>query len=120
MIGPPLEPLNGPTPHPIEVGVQAASEMRGQGVPVVDVREPAELDQARLPDTLDVPMSVLAARLAVLEPLKDAPFLVLCHGGVRSLQVVQALRSRGWPHAISIAGGIDAWSQVVDPSVPRY
>ena len=105
---------------PVEVDVSDAASLREGGMPVLDVREPVELTQARLPDTLDIPMSELGERLEELEPLRDRPFLVLCHDGVRSLRVVEALRSRGWSGAASIAGGIDAWSTRVDPSVPRY
>ena len=105
---------------PLEVDVVEAASLRDGGTPVLDVREPVELEQARLPGTVDVPMSELGGRLAELESLKDQPFLVLCHGGVRSLRVVEALRSRGWFGAASVAGGIDAWSLRVDRSIPRY
>jgi len=46
--------------------------------------------------------------------------VVLCHHGQRSLSVAMWLRGQGFERAQSLAGGIDAWSRVIDPSVPRY
>jgi rhodanese-related sulfurtransferase len=55
---------------------------------------------------------------AELDP--DAPIVVLCHHGARSLSVTMWLREQGFEKAQSLAGGIDHWSRVIDPSVPRY
>jgi len=51
---------------------------------------------------------------------EDAPIVVICHHGMRSLQVVNWLREQGINHCASMAGGIDRWSREIDPSVPRY
>ena len=61
-----------------------------------------------------------AHRAAELEPHKNGEIVVHCHHGGRSLRVVNWLRQQGYAHAINMAGGIDQWSQVIDPSVPRY
>ncbi len=84
---------------------------------VLDVREPEELATARLPGTLDVPMNDVPARLADIP--KDRPVAVLCHHGSRSARVTAFLEGHGYD-AFNVAGGIDAWSERVDPGVPRY
>jgi rhodanese-related sulfurtransferase len=50
----------------------------------------------------------------------DRPIVVLCHHGQRSLSVAMWLREQGFDHAQSLAGGIDAWSRTIDPTIPRY
>jgi rhodanese-related sulfurtransferase len=86
---------------------------------LLDVREPWEFQAASLPDSLLMPMGDVTSRAhAELDP--DAHIVVLCHHGQRSLSVAMWLRGQGFEHAQSLAGGIDAWSRVIDPSVPRY
>ncbi len=96
-------------------GLGAASES-----PVLlDVREPWEFQVASLPDSLQMPMGDVTSRAhAELDP--DAHIVVLCHHGQRSLSVAMWLRGQGFQRAQSLAGGIDGWSRVIDPSVPRY
>jgi rhodanese-related sulfurtransferase len=66
-------------------------------------------------------MRSVPGELQGLEARADkAPLIVYCHHGVRSLNVVQWLREQGLEACQSLAGGIDAWSLTVDPSVPRY
>lgn len=86
---------------------------------LLDVREKWEYDTAHLPDTLLMPMGEVPGR-AYNELDPDQPVVVLCHHGARSLNVTMWLRQQGYDHAQSLAGGIDAWSRIVDPSVPRY
>ena len=86
---------------------------------VLDVREKWEYDTAHLADTMLMPMGDVPSRAhAELDP--DEPVIVLCHHGARSLNVTMWLRQQGFEQAQSLAGGIDAWSRSVDPSVPRY
>jgi rhodanese-related sulfurtransferase len=88
---------------------------------LIDVREPWEHATAHIAGSRLVPMSSVAAELQKLEGLSDErELLVICHHGVRSLQVAAWLRERGIDNVFSIAGGIDRWSQEVDPEVPRY
>lgn len=89
---------------------------------VLDVREPQELQVASIKaegfELLTIPMGVIPARLSELDPQR--PVACLCHHGGRSMQVAQFLASRGFAQVANIAGGINAWSAEVDPTVPRY
>lgn len=91
-------------------------------VTVLDVREPAELAVASVaPDgfkLVAIPMGEIPARLAELDA--DQPVACLCHHGGRSMRVAQFLAQQGFAHVANISGGIDAWSQQRDPTVPRY
>jgi rhodanese-related sulfurtransferase len=88
---------------------------------LIDVREPWEFAAACIPDSTLIPMQSVPAELQRLEGLADAAdLLVLCHHGVRSLQVVSWLRARGIENCYSVAGGIDRWSGELDPAIPRY
>ncbi len=106
-----------------QIGTQLAQwRAEGRQPVLLDVREPWEIATARLalPDLpmLAIPMQETPARLAELPP--DQPILALCHHGMRSLQVAMFLDRQGYPHVYNIMGGIDAWSNQIDPSVPRY
>jgi rhodanese-related sulfurtransferase len=88
---------------------------------LVDVREPEECAVAHLGAAEYVPMTLVPAAFERLEGLAEAgDLLVLCHHGVRSLQVVVWLRERGLENCYSVAGGIDRWSRELDPAIPRY
>ncbi len=93
-----------------------------QTVTVLDVREDWEVQTASLkPEGFalrHIPMGQLVQRLAELDP--DQPIACLCHHGARSMQVASFLAQQGFQHVANIAGGINAWSAQVDPSVPRY
>ena len=86
---------------------------------LLDVRESWEFDTARIDGSRLMPMGEVPSR-AYNELDPDEPVVVLCHHGVRSLNVTMWLRQQGFEKAQSLAGGIDAWSRTVDPSVPRY
>jgi rhodanese-related sulfurtransferase len=104
-----------------EISPQSFAELRQQpNVPLLlDVREPWEYQSAHLPDSLLMPMGEVASRAhQELDP--DAPIVVLCHHGARSLSVTMWLRNQGFEHVQSLAGGIDAWSRSIDPTIPRY
>ncbi len=92
------------------------------GAVLLDVREPWELALARveLPGLPlhHVPMQEIPGRLTELDP--SQPVVCICHHGVRSAQVVAFLQHNGWARAYNLRGGIDAWSTLVDPAVPRY
>jgi rhodanese-related sulfurtransferase len=93
----------------------------GEKLHLIDVREPGEFAMARIEGGDLIPMRQVPGELQRLEGLADeAPLIVFCHHGVRSLNVVNWLRGQGLESCQSMAGGIDAWSAVVDPSVPRY
>lgn len=103
-----------------EMTVQDLARLRDAGEPhvLLDVREPWELEVARLDPCLHIPLGQVAERIA--EVPADRPVCVICHGGVRSGRVVEFLRAQGRANAVNVRGGIAAWSAEVDPSVPEY
>lgn len=104
-----------------EILPEAFTQLRKQPNPplLLDVREPWEVATAALPGAVLIPMNEIPARADTeLDP--DAPIVVMCHHGARSLSVTMWLRERGFDHVQSLAGGIDYYSRVVDGTVPRY
>jgi len=93
---------------------------------LLDVREPSELEQARITDArLEVvPMGRLAREgiKAFSESMrsKTAEIYVICHHGNRSMQVTDWLASRGWTNVHNVSGGIDEYAQKIDPSIGLY
>ena len=84
----------------------------------IDVREPWELETAAVAGAVAIPMGQVAGRLGELDPAR--PVVVMCHHGRRSAQVGYLLERSGFREVINLAGGIDAWSSEVDPTVPQY
>ena len=104
-----------------EITAEAYRELLGkEDAPLLlDVREPWEADMASIPGAVLMPMGDVPSRAhQELDP--DAPIVVLCHHGARSLSVTMWLRDQGFEHVQSLAGGIDRWSRFVDPTIPRY
>eukprot|EP00899_Mesostigma_viride_P000143 jgi/Mesvir1/10129/Mv06762-RA.1 len=101
----------------VSVDPQSAREVQ-----LVDVREPAEEDLASLPGFRLMPLSQFSSWggkvVTELDPTKKT--VVLCHHGVRSMQVSQFLVSMGFESVYNVSGGIDAYSRVVDSRVPLY
>ena len=91
---------------------------RGENPLVIDVREAWELQLASIPDVLHVPMSQVPARIA--EFSKDGETIVMCHAGGRSMRVAQFLAGQGFTNVANLSGGIAAWSETVDATVPHY
>ena len=85
---------------------------------LLDVRRHDEVATAALPGYVHIPIDEIEERVSELEP--SAEIVVYCHHGVRSLSVTVFLRNHGFRNVTSLAGGIDLWSQRIDPSVPRY
>lgn len=99
--------------------LEAADLLAGGKAKLIDVREPWEMATARIEGSLAMPMGDVPARAhQELDP--DERYLVICHHGVRSMNVAFWLRGQGFEQAQSVHGGIDAWSAEVDPSVARY
>ena len=86
---------------------------------LLDVRDEWEHATAHIPGAKLIPMSEIPGR-AHQELDEEQHIAVLCHHGARSLSVTHWLRQQGFEQAQSVSGGIDAWSQQIDPSVPRY
>ena len=83
-----------------------------------EVRQPEEVRLASVPGAVCIPMMEIPARLAELDRAKD--ILVMCHHGMRAQQVADFLARSGYPKVSSVTGGISAWAQTVDPSIPQY
>ena len=115
-----------------EISVEGLREMRTRGdkLLLLDVRQPWEHELARIADDVLIPLNELPARLDELDALDDpagrtaidgAPLVVCyCHHGLRSLDAAAFLERNGVARVASLAGGIDAWSRLIDPGVPRY
>jgi rhodanese-related sulfurtransferase len=103
--------------HPNTLSKKLAA---GEPVYLLDVREPWEHDLSRLPDSVLIPLGELSERVGEVEPPPGAAVVVYCHHGVRSLSGAAILEMNGIPEAYSLSGGIEAWSQLIDPTVPRY
>jgi|TARA_B100001093_G_C26797063_1_gene1001605 rhodanese-related sulfurtransferase len=84
----------------------------------LDVREHSELAICRIEGALHIPMGEVPERHKALP--RDAPLVVLCHHGMRSLNVVQYLETKSFQNAINLAGGIHAWAVDVDPEMKQY
>ncbi|MEZ4442591.1 MAG: molybdopterin-synthase adenylyltransferase MoeB [Polyangiaceae bacterium] len=87
---------------------------------LLDVRKPFEVEIAAMGADQVIPVDELARRLDELKVAKDASFVVHCKVGGRSARAVKILKEHGYRGAINLAGGITAWSEEIDPSVPKY
>lgn len=120
-----LDSLKSPRwyPHPMDLEItvdQLKAQLAGPQPPLLlDVREGWEAETASIPGAKLMPMGEVPGR-AFTELDEDQPIAVLCHHGARSLSVANWLRTQGFEAAQSVAGGIDLWSRVIDPSIPRY
>ena len=85
---------------------------------ILDVREPWEHAICSLPDSRLLPMQEIPARWNELP--RDCDIVVVCHHGMRSLQVANYLQSAGLNRLYNLSGGIAAWAEDVDPAMARY
>jgi rhodanese-related sulfurtransferase len=92
----------------------------GAATHLLDVRLPWEHKIAHLPGSQLIPLQELVRRAGELQPAPGALVVVYCHHGVRSLSAAHYLEQTGVSDVCSLAGGIDAWSCEIDPTVPRY
>ena len=110
-----------PEEIPLEMSVTEAKQ-RLDAAPaqtvLIDVREPYEWEICHLADAELIPMRQIPGRAGGLP--RDRHLLIYCHSGVRSLRVTEYLRAQGFEAVTNIAGGIDAWAEQIDPTLPRY
>jgi adenylyltransferase/sulfurtransferase len=90
----------------------------GQRPLVVDVREPHEREIAAIPDSILIPVGDIAARMHELDSSQE--IVLYCRTGVRSAKALEQLRSAGFNKLKNLTGGIHAWADEIDPSVPKY
>ena len=109
-----------PLPAELEASVEELKALRDAGRPfyLLDVREPQEFQICRIPDSKLIPLGQLPTRLG--EVPADAPEIIVhCKSGVRSAKAVRLLREHGIP-ARNLKGGILAWIDRIDPTLPKY
>jgi rhodanese-related sulfurtransferase len=104
--------------HELTPSEFVAQRAAGGSAILLDVREGWELDVARLPDTVHIPMDEVPARLAELDRERD--IVVVCRSGGRSLTVARFLEAQGYPSVANLTGGILAWRQELDPTLAAY
>lgn len=104
-----------------EISAMEVKSLRdsGQEFTLLDVREPWEYETAHMEGSRHIPMGEIPARFnQELDP--EQHIVVVCHHGVRSMNVTAWLRQQGFDKVQSLRGGIDRWSREIDPSVPLY
>jgi sulfur-carrier protein adenylyltransferase/sulfurtransferase len=115
-----IRPMSTPTTNtgvidPVEV---KAKLDRGDRFELIDVREPHEYQIARIPGAKLIPLGELPKRLSELD--KNAEIVAHCKMGGRSQQAVDLMKQNGFTNVRNMTGGITAWSDKVDSSVPKY
>jgi adenylyltransferase/sulfurtransferase len=95
-----------------------ASQQAGESVELLDVREAHEFEIVRIPGARSFPLSELPARLHELDSART--YTISCHHGIRSRQAFEFLRRAGFARLRILDGGVDAWAERIDPSLPRY
>jgi sulfur-carrier protein adenylyltransferase/sulfurtransferase len=117
-----VPPASATTPmHPDEVTVHELKRALADpklGIQVLDVREPDEHRIARINGARLVPLSALAQRFNELDP--NQSYYLHCKAGSRSMKALEFLRQQGFKHLKSVKGGINAWSEEIDPAVLKY
>lgn len=112
--------MNAVTQDTLQIDVETLDRLRRAAAPLVllDVREPWEREICAIEPSLGIPLGALPDRL------QDVPtgglVVVLCHHGVRSFQAMSWLRRHGFPTALNLDGGIDAWADRIDKTMARY
>jgi adenylyltransferase/sulfurtransferase len=90
----------------------------GNGLKIIDVREPHELEISKIPDVDLIPLGQLAARMSELDSADD--IVLICKSGTRSTRALEILHSAGFRKMKNLKGGINAWASEVDTSLPIY
>ena len=85
---------------------------------LLDVRETWEYEICHIDHSINISMALIPARLAELNP--DQEIVVICHHGVRSLQIASYLEAMGYTNISNLKGGIDAWASTVEPVMTQY
>src|ERR1700744_3277754 len=106
--------------HDFEISpADAAQLLRDKATGLIDVGKAWEYSAASIQGSYHIPMGEIPAR-ARRELSPEEHLVIVCHHGVRSMNVAAWLRNQGYKHVQSMRGGIEAWSATVDPLVPRY
>jgi len=91
----------------------------GEDIQIIDVREPVEVAIGRIPNSTHIPLGQVLNRMSEIDPNRET--VVHCKMGGRSARAIDALQRSGFKgNLLNLKGGIRAWSDEVDPSVPKY
>jgi adenylyltransferase/sulfurtransferase len=104
-------------PH-ISVQDLKAKQDRGDRFVLVDVREPFEYDICRIPGSTLIPLGQLPSRMSELDTADE--IVLQCKSGTRSARALKLLQEAGFSKLSNVEGGIVAWADEIDPSVPKY
>jgi molybdopterin/thiamine biosynthesis adenylyltransferase/rhodanese-related sulfurtransferase len=85
---------------------------------ILDVREPFEYEIARIDGSTLIPLDQLSDRLGELD--RDRQIVAVCKSGARSAYAVQLLQRSGFAHSFNLEGGVEAWADQIDPTMPKY
>lgn len=85
---------------------------------LLDVREPWEYQTCRIDGSVLAPMNTIPARVQELD--RETDTVVICHHGARSYQVGVFLERNGFSNLYNLQGGVNAWADQVEPTMPRY
>jgi len=91
---------------------------QGNGLKIIDVREPHELEISRIEGAELIPLGQLASRMSELDSADE--IVLMCKMGSRSTRALEVLHSAGFRKIKNLKGGINAWAREVDPSLPIY
>jgi len=97
---------------------ELSRRLQNNHLKLLDVREPHELEISALPDAVNIPLGGLAAHLSELDSAED--MVIFCKSGSRSARALELLVSAGFKKVKNLKGGINAWAQEVDSSLPIY
>jgi adenylyltransferase/sulfurtransferase len=107
--------------NPDEVTVQEMKRALDDpklGIKVIDVRDPDEYEIAHVNGVPQIPLGALPQRFTELDP--NQQIYLHCKSGIRSMKAVKFLKEQGFKYVKSVKGGITAWSDEIDPGVPKY
>jgi rhodanese-related sulfurtransferase len=107
---------------PIEISVEDTSALLDSATPprLIDCREEDEWQLCRIQGAELAPLTRFGEEARARFTEKDQRLIIYCHHGMRSLRAATWLRETGFPNAQSMAGGIDRWTDLIDPDMTRY
>lgn len=112
--------MNAPVQLAEQIDVETLDALRQSGadITLLDVREPWEREICAIDESLAIPLGHLPDRLDGIP--QGGVVVVLCHHGLRSLRAASFLNRQGFPAAVNLEGGIDAWADRIDRTMTRY
>jgi len=105
---------------PVQMRAEELAAALGTATPpiVLDVREPWEFDICRIPGSKLIPLGEIPSRMSELDSADE--IVLHCKSGIRSSKALKLLKEAGFAKLWNVTGGIEAWANDVDPTVPKY